>query len=74
MDSENKEERQQKFILILAIFLLLFIATCFYLNYQKFVSELRKEYYKNQMVAFCKIAEEECDYPFMYPCDRWLVD
>jgi len=71
LEQENKTLK----IILTIVIIVLFLSTACWI-YKDSIQKLRKEYYKDQMINFCRIAEfyNDCNYPIMYHCEGWLVD
>ena len=60
-------------ILIILGFSIIFISILY--TYDNSQANRIVDYYKEQMVSFCEIAEyyNSETYPNMYPCNKWII-
>jgi len=60
---------------VLIIILFVCGSILIFASFNKIKLELQRDYYKDQMLSFCRQVEfyNNLQYPFMYPCERWVV-
>lgn len=73
----KSHERLIIFIIGFLIILCFFLgALLFHQSYEDSFCKIERNYYRDQMTAFCKISEVSYSekYPSMYPCEKWFVN
>lgn len=73
LNKSRSINRQLLIALTLLVFTIIIITSIS--MYKIEVTKIERDYYEDQMISFCEIAEfyNDKNYPEMYPCEKWVV-